>query len=154
MAQYDALLKEIREVSRQSRETALQNEESAKQFQALSAELTDKLENTDKVNQLIDEGLEKIREIQQNGQDMAELETKLETLLTELTDHVHKENVKVYRNVQAVVEEETAKAGENVTGKLKSLSGKTGAVLGISIAALSLSAISVAFQLLVYFHIL
>ncbi|MCM1537726.1 MAG: hypothetical protein NC254_04945 [bacterium] len=46
---------------------------------------------------------------------LAELTQKLDGIKEELTDHVHKEDVKVYRNVQAVVEEENKKLAEALT---------------------------------------
>lgn len=46
---------------------------------------------------------------------LAELTQKLDGIKEELTDHVHKEDVKVYRNVQAVVEEENKKLTEALT---------------------------------------
>lgn len=151
VAQYDALLKEIRDINKV-------NEDSAKQVQTLTA---DSAKQFEAVNQLIDESLEKIKEVQKNDQTLEELEVKLaelkdslEPLFAELTDHVHKENVKVYRNVQAVVVEETAKVSENMAGVLKSLSGKLSAVLGISIVALLAAAAGLTFQILTYLNII
>lgn len=46
---------------------------------------------------------------------LAELAQKLDGVKEELTDHVHKEDVKVYRNVQAVVEDENKKLLEALT---------------------------------------
>ena len=63
----------------------------------------------------------------------------LEERLAAVEENVHKECVKVYRNVQAVVVEESgkqAKALEEIAAKVNSFNGKLGAVLGISIAAL------------------
>ena len=67
-------------------------------------------------------------------------------------ENVHKECVKVYRNVQAVLVEESGKQTENLNelkGAVASLKGRTGAVLGISAAALILSMGAVLLQLLV-----
>ena len=71
-----------------------------------------------------------------------------------MTDHVHKENVKVYRNVQAVVVDEAAKQNETTGRTLSSISGRIGGVMGISIAALLISIAGLVFQILVYLHII
>lgn len=66
-------------------------------------------------------------------------------------ENVHKECVKVYRNVQAVVVEESEKQQKAVeeAGKAAgSLGGKINAVLGISVAALIFSLAGVILQLL------
>ena len=61
-----------------------------------------------------------------------------------LNDSVHKECVKVYRNVQSVVVEENRKQEAAV----KAQTGRLKAVLGISIAALVISLAGAAMQLL------
>lgn len=66
----------------------------------------------------------------------------LEERLVALDENVHKECVKVYRNVQAVIVEEgekQTKALSEIMGKVNSFRGKLSAVLGISIAALAFS---------------
>ena len=97
-------------------------------------------------------------ELKQLLSELKEQQANLKKAQTEqfeqLTDHVHKENVKVYRNVQAVVVDETAKQNE-INGKtLSSVSKKLSAVLGISIVALLVSTAGLVFQILVYLHIL
>ena len=64
---------------------------------------------------------------------------------------MHKECVKVYRNVQAVVVEENNKQSEvlnDVKGKMEAVSKKLKTVMGISIAAVAISLISVVMQFL------
>ena len=71
-------------------------------------------------------------------------------------ENVHKECVKVYRNVQAVVVEEGAKQTEGlemVSAKVNSVKGKAGAALGISIVTLILVICSVAMQVLQFLNI-
>lgn len=66
-------------------------------------------------------------------------------------ENVHKECVKVYRNVQAVVLEESEKqlkAAEETGRAVSSMGGKISTVLGISVAALVFSLASVVLQLL------
>lgn len=78
--------------------------------------------------------LDQMDQAQENRKD-----DELEERFAAVEENVHKECVKVYRNVQAVVVEESGKqtkALEELTAKVNSFNGKLGAVLGISIAAL------------------
>lgn len=66
-------------------------------------------------------------------------------------ENVHKECVKVYRNVQAVVMEESGKQNETlaeISGKLNATRSRLGIVLGISAAALVFSLAGAVLQLL------
>ena len=58
------------------------------------------------------------------------------------------------RNVQAVVIDEVAKGNETAVKQQAAFSRKLGAVLGISIVALLVGAANLAFQILVYLHII
>lgn len=75
----------------------------------------------------------------------------LEERFTAVEENVHKECVKVYRNVQAVVMEESGKQGEalaEMSEKLNTMKGRLGIVLGISAAALVFSLAGAVLQLL------
>lgn len=76
----------------------------------------------------------------------------LEAALSEKTgivnESIHKECVKVYRNVQAVVVEENEKQSESLAATINGLRGKLNAILGVSIAALILALGSVVIQVL------
>ncbi len=125
------------------------------------------------IERRLDELEARLTERQQDDAHWDELQKQLRTLADELTAHVdeavHRENVKVYRNVQAVVTEETDKLSEAIkdaTAKeepekpdetllaVNKLSGKLPAILGVSIAALLMAAASLVFQVLVYLGIL
>ena len=85
-------------------------------------------------------------------------------------EHVHKENVKVYRNVQAVVVDEAAKQAESIrvlsetveamraeaaqAAAAKKTPGVLKGILGVSIITLLLTAGFAAFQVLLYLGIL
>ena len=85
-------------------------------------------------------------------------------------DHVHKENVKVYRNVQAVVVDEAAKQAESIrilsetveamkaeaatAAATKKTPGILKGILWVSIVTMLLTAGFVAFQVLLYLGIL
>ena len=106
------------------------------------------------MNQLMEESKEKIQEFQQDGQAIEELQNNIHTRLAETEEFVHKENVKVYRNVQAVVLEEAKKQTEVVEQVTNLSTGKIKAILGVSIGALVVTLGSVVFQVLVYLHII
>lgn len=101
------------------------------------------------INRLLEESLAKIREIQQESTETTD--DKLEERFAAVEENVHKECVKVYRNVQAVVVEESGKqtkALEELAAKVNSFNGKLGAVLGVSIAALVFALAGTALQVL------
>lgn len=60
-----------------------------------------------------------------------------------ITDFVHKENVKVYRNVQAAMVDELAKQTEELSSKLEGLSRKNKALMGIALTSMIASLLSV-----------
>ncbi len=53
--------------------------------------------------------------------DLGRLQKSMEALAAGTNDHVHKENVKVYRNVQAVVVDEAAKNAEAISALAQSV---------------------------------
>ncbi len=76
---------------------------------------------------------------------------RLEEKFAVADENVHKECVKVYRNVQAVIMEESGKQGEtlaDISEKLNATRGRLGIVLGISSAALVFSLAGAVLQLL------
>ena len=77
--------------------------------------------------------------------------------LEAMEDNTHKECVKVYRNVQAALAEESGRLGEEtrkVTEAVEKLKGRLGAVLGVSVAALLFSLAGVVIQILGILHII
>ena len=74
--------------------------------------------------------------------------------LSTTEENVHKECVKVYRNVQAVVVEENEKQTEAIAAKVKeNLGGKLNGVLGVSIAAVVLTVADIVLHVLSILHI-
>ena len=116
--------------------------------------------------------LEKSVEILQQAVNMQhksvdEVKRSMEELSVRVNDFVHKENVKVYRNVQAVVVEEAAKQNEAVKGLVPMIEevknavtahqptpGIMKGVLGVSVTAMILAAASIVFQVLVYLQLI
>ena len=111
-------------------------------------------ENTEKLQELQQEYTTKLEEIRQNTEELEELRKHLDEKLDGSDENVHKECVKVYRNVQAAVVEGNEKQTEAIAGKIKeSLNGKLNGVLGVSIAALLVAAADIVLHVLSILHI-
>lgn len=164
-AEYEAVLRKIKADSEKNAESAARIEQNAVKTEQNAVRIEQSAakveQNAAKAEALLAAGIAKIEEIQAGSQNTEELNALLAELkqvqaerFEQLTDHVHKENVKVYRNVQAVIVEEIAKQNE-ISGKsCSSVLSRVSALLGISIVALLLSAAGVVFQILVYLHII
>ena len=105
------------------------------------------------IDRLVQESIEKIEQIQQQ-QNTEELQKALVDRISVAEENTHKECVKVYRNVQAVVVEENGKQTDSIAEVVNSVNGKLNAVLGISIAALVVAVGGVVFQVLTRLHII
>lgn len=109
-------------------------------------------ERLETMTQTLDEKLAHMEE-----QTAAQFDGHLAERLEAIDENTHKECVKVYRNVQAVVVEESGKQSEVVQGaaaSVEKMRGRLGAVLGISVAALVFSLAGVALQVLSMLHII
>ncbi|MDE7269406.1 MAG: DUF4175 domain-containing protein [Acetatifactor sp.] len=96
------------------------------------------------------DGLRSVLDEQNNtmAAKLGEIQTNLESQLEGSNDFIHKECVKVYRNVQAVVGEENNKQTDNLEYLIKPMTGKMKNVFNISMAALVFSLIGVVLQVL------
>ncbi|MCD7805711.1 MAG: hypothetical protein LUH19_00020 [Lachnospiraceae bacterium] len=81
----------------------------------------------EKINQLCDFSLQKLEEAEDAAAAEEEEETQdtalrelMHTYQEQMENHVHRENVKVYKNVQAVVEEQSSKVLDETVGQLQS----------------------------------
>ena len=120
------------------------------------------------IDRMVETSIQKIEEIQANtelSQDvkdsleefkssLEEWKTALDEKLDHVTEDVHKECVKVYRNVQAVVVEENGKQTESITTAVNGIKGKLGTVLGVSIVSLIIAVAGVVLNCLHIFNIL
>lgn len=102
----------------------------AKEMQNLQ-EQVEKYEGVlDRINETVDSLDKKISEIQPADVpapviDTEEYTSKLTGVEGKLADHIHKENVRVYRNVQASVVDELSKQTEALTGSIKEIMSDT-----------------------------
>lgn len=135
------------------------------QMKELVADSVTKLEDAkvdgDEINRLVAEGIVKISEMQADTEEIEKVQDALEELeqtigvkLDSANENIHKECVKVYRNVQASVAEENGKQTESVIAAVNGLKGKLKAILGVSIAALVVSVGGIVFQVLVYLNVI
>lgn len=112
--------------------------------------------------------LELEKRLVQSGGSSRELRESLERLEQNVTERldgttaavdesIHKECVKVYRNVQAVVMEESEKQAKSVGSAMEEVGAtgkKLGTILGISVVALIISLTGVVIQVLNLLHII
>ena len=111
-------------------------------------------ENTEKLEALEQQYTAKLEELQQSTEVLDELQKHVDEKLSTTEENVHKECVKVYRNVQAVVVEENEKQTEAIAAKVKeNLGGKLNGVLGVSIAAVVLTVADIVLHVLSILHI-
>ena len=89
--------------------------------------------------------------LEKNQQESDQLSGLLEERFAGTEEYIHRENVKVYRNVQAVVENQAAKGTEEILESIGGQEGKLSAVMGMSIASLVVSVVSLAVILLTTF---
>lgn len=73
-----------------------------------------------------------------------QLDAQLGTQKEQIADYVHKENVKVYRNVQAVVVDEAGKQTENMTALINKVMTKNQMLMRLVIASVACSGLSLA----------
>lgn len=161
--EYNECLKRMQEVTREtkalnSRMDSLLSETITPQIQKLVEDGILKLDaakvDGDQINQLVEAGIAKIQELQQDTQALEELKQQLGEKVDGANENVHKECVKVYRNVQASVLEENSKQTENILGNINQLKGRISTVLGIAIASLVFGVAGVAFQVLTWLQII
>lgn len=107
-------------------------------------------QNVDQVRDVLAQCVEKLKSIETEGGQTAEMEeqlagikTLLEERLAQSEEFMHKENVKVYRNVQAAFTEELEKQGQTQKGSR--------APVGLSIAILIAVAADIVVSLLTLF---
>ena len=157
LAQMQQVNKELKAINQEMEK--LMSETIAPEVKKLSEESVaaiEKLqqENADKLEELGQRYTAKLEELQQSTEALDELQKHLDEKLNTTEENVHKECVKVYRNVQAAVVEENEKQTEAITKKVKSgLMGRLNGVLGVSIAALLVAAADIVLHILSILHI-
>ena len=153
LREYDECLAQMQQANKELR--AVNHAMETLMSETIAPEVT-KLseESVAAIRKMQQENTEKLEEIRQNTEELEELRKHLDEKLDGSDENVHKECVKVYRNVQAAVVEENEKQTEAIAGKIKeSLNGKLNGVLGVSIAALLVAAADIVLHVLSILHI-
>ena len=153
LREYDECLAQMQQVNKELKAI---NHEMEKLMSETIAPEVKKLseESVAAIEKLQQENADKLEELKQSTEALDELQKHLDEKLNATEENVHKECVKVYRNVQAAVVEENEKQTEAIAKKVKScLGGRLNGVLGVSIAALLVAAADIVLHVLSILHI-
>ncbi|MBR6626889.1 MAG: hypothetical protein IKL04_02770 [Lachnospiraceae bacterium] len=133
--------------------------DSMAQVSSMASESLAKLENFQsesmtKLETLQQRSIAKLESFQQKSLDMDAIGEVVAARGDKIDESVHKECVKVYRNVQAVVNEETNRTMESMQGGFKTFTDKLKLVMIISSLAAVLSAGALILQVLTMMNII
>lgn len=143
---YDELLKEMQQLNEKN--TAL-----ADMAKSLMESCQERLEQEPQENEAENEAIEAIEaqeklleemrlSVEELKQALAGNAAKTEELLEQSQEFVHKENVKVYRNVQAVIVEELKNQTQELNAGTQKLEKQTAGMKPIMVIALVLGAVN------------
>lgn len=140
---YDELLKEMQQLNQKN--TALAD--MAKSLMESCQERLEQEPQEDEAENEAIEAQEKLLEevrlsVEELKQALAGNAAKTEELLEQSQEFVHKENVKVYRNVQAVIVEELKNQTQELNAETQKLEKQTAGMKPIMIIALVLGAVN------------
>jgi len=130
---------------------------------SMDAEAFEKFKN--ELTAMLDEKLEQLKTVtleveeteateDKTAEQIAAIEKTVSEKMGQVSEDIHKECVKVYRNVQASTAEELEKQIVALDAKLKKQKGRLGVLTFFSVLTCLAALAGVAFQVLVYFHIL
>ena len=111
-------------------------------------ELREKMEQTDDILKTLSEKLSSF-DAAKLDEFRNSVESLFDTQKKETEEIIHKENVKVYRNVQAVVVDETSKVRESMEESAGTTRSKVNAAVVFSVLAFVVSVLHFAFDLLI-----
>ena len=133
--EYEACLTKLQEVN--------------KEMQAVSQRMNQMVGSdiAPEIRKLAEQSIAKINEIQSSAQDMEETKKILSEKFLASSETMHKECVKVYRNIQAVIVEENGKQTENIAENINKITFKVNITLAVSAAALVTGVASLALAL-------
>ncbi len=142
--QYDLCMQEMRKLNLRNAESAQAIQDLTGNAQTIQAMIqNDTVAARDKMDKLAAECIAKINAIQAEDSGKEEILVKLEELQTafsaykeESEEMVHKENVKVYRNVQAAMVEELEKQSQELLRAQENTASKSKGVLPVVIISL------------------
>lgn len=155
--EYAAMLRAIRESSEDNEKVA----EAIERLEGSQASIKEAIEDLKvnnveaSVNHALEENNSKLIEVlEANKNDTVDQITDvLESQKEEYKELVHYENVKVYRNVQAVVVDEAGKAAEKVTQSEKNITKKINVAIAFGAIAMISAFLNLAFNILTKFGV-
>lgn len=170
---YNECLGEIRELNKKNEALAARAQETVEKSRVQTEKAEDLTmragELVAQTQKLVDEGIVKIVDMPEKDEEertrlledvraaLEENQKKLAELFAESDEFVHKENVKVYRNVQAVIVDELKAQTEQLNAKSAENVKKNAALKPLLITAIVLggiNAVMLAVQLFVTFGII
>lgn len=170
---YNECLGEIRELNRKNEQLAEQAQETVEKSRMQTEKAEDLTmragELVAQTQKLVDEGIGKIVDMPEKDEEerarlledvrtaLEENQKKLAALFEESDEFVHKENVKVYRNVQAVIVDELKAQTEQLNANNAENVKKNAALKPLLIAAIvigGINAVMLAVQLLATFGLI
>lgn len=101
-----------------------------------------------RLKELADKSMAKLESFQQESMAPEVIKEIVEARIDKTDENLHKECVKVYRNMQAVVNEESTKISEKMQAGFNGQGGKLNGILSIAIMALVMSFAGVVLQVL------
>ena len=163
--QYDACLQEMRKLSLKNVETTDKIgellEESIQKIQSYQTNGEDMALRLDALKEEFGTSGKEMKSLMEELKSSDEkfgtfidgFAPSMEGLLEKANDYVHKENVKVYRNVQAVVVEETKKQTEAMEAQQKKKDKKANIAFAFTILTFLAVAADIALNLLEHFNL-
>lgn len=127
-----------------------------KKLEETSAQMSELSEKTivPQIEKIVNESIAKIKNVNVETNNNAELKQLIEDKMGSSAEMIHRECVKVYRNVQAVIVEENRKLDESVSASMNLMKKKLDAIFAVSIVALVAAVGGLLLQILVYLQII
>ena len=116
-------------------------------FRALEASSSSTEELESRMSELFRSSIEEIKELLQEQQNL------MNEKFQKTEEYLHKENVKVYRNVQAVVVDETAKHAEQITGEVNKSTAKIKSINTLGMLTLIAAILGIVLQIVLHLNL-
>lgn len=182
MEQYENCLNEMQELNRRNVEAMGRisdmvdsMDESGRMLDNRIVSMSQLEDPSQKINELVETGLTKFNELEVNSRSTEELEGKmveqfranieamktilegqqamLDGKLKKMEEYVHRESVKVYRNVQAVVNEETEKQVSQVASEISRHTSKMKSINTVGIITLIIVILGLFLQVAMHLNV-
>lgn len=154
-------LERLKEQVKEYSDCLTRMQDVCKQLEQTAADAKEKIEDAKvdgaEIERLVEAGIQKIQSVQQETEILGDLKrqlTEIQTAQGNADENVHRECVRTYRNVQAVVTEETAKQSDKLDEGLGKMKVKINIIFVVSLLTMLFSLTGTALQVLIWLHIL